>query len=158
MVKHLCRLFQILKILLLINHMDLVILKTNLLMLISYLYLYVSVRSCSVYYKLLIVILHHLEGFKNFKYYYKYAVEIKYKNLFKQVPCYDRFIQIMPNYQCHLAYYYSAYLVRQEEFTFWMQPRYQSAIAGEKKEIKFSARLQKNIKLPWVGFLDPSCI
>ena len=48
--------------------------------------------------QLLIVILYHLEGFKNFKYYYKYAVEIKYKNLFKQVPCYDRFIQIMPNY------------------------------------------------------------
>ena len=30
--------------------MDLVVLKTNLLMLISYLYSYVSVRSCSVYY------------------------------------------------------------------------------------------------------------
>ena len=27
--------------------------------------------------QLLIVILYHLEGFKNFKYYYKYAVEIK---------------------------------------------------------------------------------
>ena len=42
--------------------------------------------------QLLIVILYHLEGFKNFKYYYKYAVEIKYKSLFKEVPCYDRFI------------------------------------------------------------------
>ena len=31
--------------------------------------------------KLLIVVLYHLEGFKNFKYYYKYAVEIKYKSL-----------------------------------------------------------------------------
>ena len=47
--------------------------------------------------KLLIVVLYHLEGFKNFKYYYKYAVEIKYKSLFKEVLCYDRFIQIMPN-------------------------------------------------------------
>ena len=47
--------------------------------------------------KLLIVILYHLEGFKNFKYYYKYAVEIKYKSLFKEVPCYDRFIQTMRN-------------------------------------------------------------
>ena len=45
--------------------------------------------------QLLIVILYHLEGFKNFKYYYKYAVEIKYKSLFKEVACYDRFIQIM---------------------------------------------------------------
>ena len=42
--------------------------------------------------KLLIVVLYHLEGFKNFKYYYKYAVEIKYKSLFKEVPCYDIFI------------------------------------------------------------------
>ena len=33
--------------------------------------------------QLFIVVLYHLEGFKNFKYYYKYAVEIKYKNLFK---------------------------------------------------------------------------
>ena len=47
--------------------------------------------------QLLVVILYHLEGFKNFKYYYKYAVEIKYKSLFKEVPCYDRFIQTMRN-------------------------------------------------------------
>ena len=47
--------------------------------------------------KLLIVVLYHLEGFKNFKYYYKYVVEIKYKSLFKEVLWYDRFIQIMPN-------------------------------------------------------------
>ena len=47
--------------------------------------------------KLLIVVLYHLKGFKNFKYYYQYAVEIKYKSLFKEVLCYDRFIQIMAN-------------------------------------------------------------
>ena len=47
--------------------------------------------------KLLIVVLYHLEGFKNFKYYYKYAVEIKYKSLFKEAPYYDRFIQILTN-------------------------------------------------------------
>ena len=35
--------------------------------------------------QLLIVILYHLEGFKNFKYYYKYAIEIKYKSLFTQL-------------------------------------------------------------------------
>jgi hypothetical protein len=40
----------------------------------------------SVSEQFLIVILYHLEGFKNFKYYYKYAVEIKYKSLFKEVP------------------------------------------------------------------------
>ena len=34
--------------------------------------------------QLLIVILYHLEGFKNFKFYYKYAVETKYKSLFKK--------------------------------------------------------------------------
>ena len=43
-----------------------------------------------------IAILYHLEGFKNFKYYYKYAVEIKYKSLFQEVPCYNRFIQTIP--------------------------------------------------------------
>ena len=46
--------------------------------------------------QLLIVTLYHLEGFKNFKYYYKYAAEIKYKSLFKEEPCYDRFIKTMP--------------------------------------------------------------
>ena len=45
--------------------------------------------------ELLIVVLYHLEGFKNFTYYYKYAVEIKYKSLFKEVPYYNRFIQTM---------------------------------------------------------------
>ena len=47
--------------------------------------------------KFLIVVLYHLEGFKNFKYCYKYAVEIKYKSLFKKVLYYDIFIQTMPN-------------------------------------------------------------
>ena len=47
--------------------------------------------------KLLIVVLYHLEVFKNFKYHYKYAVEIKYKSLFKEVPCYNKCIQIMSN-------------------------------------------------------------
>ena len=46
--------------------------------------------------QLLIVILYQLEGLKNFKYYYKYPVEIKYKSLFKEAPCYNRFMQIMP--------------------------------------------------------------
>ena len=32
--------------------------------------------------QLLIVILYHLEGFKNFKYYYKYTIKLKYKSLF----------------------------------------------------------------------------
>ena len=41
--------------------------------------------------KLLIVVLYHLEKFKNFKCYYKYAVKIKYKGLFKEVRCYNRF-------------------------------------------------------------------
>ena len=56
-------------------------------------------RECklSMSAKLLTIVLYHLEGFKNFKYYYKYAVEIKYKSLFKEVPCYNRFIQIMIN-------------------------------------------------------------
>ena len=36
--------------------------------------------------QLLIVILYHLKRFKNFKYYHKYAVEIKYKSLFKKTP------------------------------------------------------------------------
>ena len=45
--------------------------------------------------QLLIVILYHLKEFKIFKYYYKYAVEIKYKSLFKEAQCYDRFMQIM---------------------------------------------------------------
>ena len=66
--------------------------------------------------QLLIVIVYHLEGFKNFKYYYKYAVEIKYKSLFKEVPCYDRFIQIMPKLLVPL--YCSAYLVRRGAFIF----------------------------------------
>ena len=39
--------------------------------------------------ELLIVILYHLEEFKNFKYYYKYAVAIKYKSLFKEILYYD---------------------------------------------------------------------
>ena len=36
--------------------------------------------------QLLIVILYHLDGVKTFKYYYKYAVEIKYRSLFKEEP------------------------------------------------------------------------
>ena len=39
----------------------------------------------------LIVILYHFEEFKNFKYYYKYVLETKYKSLFKEAQCYNRF-------------------------------------------------------------------
>ena len=46
--------------------------------------------------QLLIVILYHLERFKNFKYYYEYAVKVKYKGLFKEESYYDRFIKIIP--------------------------------------------------------------
>ena len=40
----------------------------------------------------------------------------------------------------------------EEVFIFWIQLSYQSVIVGEKKEIKFSERLQKKTKLLWVGF------
>ena len=50
-----------------------------------------GVRKCrkregklSISEPLLIVILYYLEGFKNFKYYYKYVVEIKYKSLLRK--------------------------------------------------------------------------
>ena len=46
--------------------------------------------------QLLIAVLYTLEGFKNFKYYYKYVVEIKIQKFIKALPCYDRFIQITP--------------------------------------------------------------
>ena len=42
--------------------------------------------------QLLVIILYHPEGLQNFQYYYKYAVEIKYKDLFKDFLCYDRFV------------------------------------------------------------------
>ena len=51
--------------------------------------------------QLLIVILYHLEGFKNFKYCYKYAVEIKYKSLFQEVPC-----SMIDSYKQYPSYWY----------------------------------------------------
>jgi hypothetical protein len=42
-----------------------------------------------------IMIFYHFSSFKNFKVYYKYYVESG--SLFKNFPCYDRFIQIIPS-------------------------------------------------------------
>ena len=47
--------------------------------------------------KLFIVILYHFEKFKDFKHYYLYGIQYKHRNKFKELPCYDRFIQIMPS-------------------------------------------------------------
>lgn len=47
--------------------------------------------------KLFIVILYHFEKFKDFKHYYLYGIEHKHRDKFKELPCYDRFIQIMPS-------------------------------------------------------------
>jgi hypothetical protein len=45
---------------------------------------------------LFIMILFHLDPFKNFKVFYQYGVCHRHRDCFKDVPCYDRFIQIMP--------------------------------------------------------------
>lgn len=47
--------------------------------------------------KLFIVILYHFEKFKDFKHYYLYGIQHKHRDKFKELPCYDRFIQIMPS-------------------------------------------------------------
>ena len=47
--------------------------------------------------KLFIVILYHFEKFKDFKHYYEYGIQHKHRDKFKKLPCYDRFIQIMPS-------------------------------------------------------------
>ena len=45
---------------------------------------------------LTIMVCFHLGEFKNFKYYYIYGVCTKHVKCFKQLPCYDRFLQLMP--------------------------------------------------------------
>lgn len=44
-----------------------------------------------------IVIFYHFSGYKNFKFYYEYEICGRLKHLFPRRPCYDRFLQIMPN-------------------------------------------------------------
>ena len=43
---------------------------------------------------LCIEIMFHLSGFKNFKLFYEYGIKGKYKGYFKNLPCYERFVQI----------------------------------------------------------------
>lgn len=45
---------------------------------------------------LFIMVLFHLAPFKNFKMFYVYGVCDKYRNCFRDIPTYDRFIQVMP--------------------------------------------------------------
>lgn len=45
---------------------------------------------------LFIMVLFHLDPFKNFKVFYQYGVCHRHRRCFKEIPCYDRFIQLMP--------------------------------------------------------------
>lgn len=45
---------------------------------------------------LTIMVCFHLDGFKNFKYYYLYGVCVKNRRCFKELPCYQRFVALMP--------------------------------------------------------------
>ena len=40
--------------------------------------------------------LFHLSPFKNFKHFYKHGVEQQYRSYFKDIPCYERFVALMP--------------------------------------------------------------
>ena len=91
--------------------------------------------------QLLIVILYHLEGFKNFKYYYKYAVEIKYKSLFKEALCYDRFIQIMPKLLVPLSILLQCLFGEARGIYFLDVTKLSICLVEEKKETKSSERL-----------------
>ena len=44
--------------------------------------------------KLFIVILFHLSGFRTFKLFYEYGLKSKYRRCFKELPSYERFVQI----------------------------------------------------------------
>jgi hypothetical protein len=39
----------------------------------------------------------HSDGFKNFKYYYTYGVSVRDRKCFRELPCYERFVQLMPS-------------------------------------------------------------
>ena len=106
----------------------------------------------------LIVVLYHIEGFKNFRYYYKYAVEIKYKSLFKEAPRYNRFIHIMPKLLVALSILTQCLFGKARGIYFLDATKLSPVILEGKEETKFSERLQKKAKLLWVGFLGSSCM
>jgi hypothetical protein len=43
---------------------------------------------------LFIEILYHFSGFRTFKSFYEYSIKGKYRNLFKELPCYERFVAL----------------------------------------------------------------
>jgi hypothetical protein len=45
---------------------------------------------------LLIVVLYHFSAYKDFKHFYQYGVCKEYRDCFRQLPCYERFIQLLP--------------------------------------------------------------
>ena len=86
-----------------------------------------------------------MRGVKKFKYYYKYAVEIKYKSLFKKV-------HAMTNLLVPLSILLQCLFAGRELFISWIQLSYQSVVVEEKKETKLLERSQKKAKLLWGGF------
>jgi Transposase DDE domain len=44
---------------------------------------------------LFIMVLFHVNPFKDFKHFYRYGIEDKYRDLFGALPCYARFVQLM---------------------------------------------------------------
>ena len=108
--------------------------------------------------QLLIVILYHLEEFKNLKYYYKYTAEIKYNSLFKEVPCYNRFMRIVSKLLVPLSILLQCLFGEAGGIYFLDATKLSICYCRREKSNKVFGKITEKAKLLWGVFLASRCI
>ena len=109
--------------------------------------------------QLLIVILYHLEGCKNSNIIINFnAVKIKYKSLFKEAPCYDRFIQIIPKLLAPLIILLQCLFGEAGGIYFLDATKLSSCYCRREKRNKIFEKIVEKDKTSMGWFLRSSCI
>ena len=86
---------------------------------------------------LFIMVLFHVSPFKNFKTFWHFGINQKYRDCFNDLPSYGRFVTLMPGCWCHYAYCFSAFAVKKPVSISWIPQSSLSATTSGSNETSF---------------------
>ena len=100
---------------------------------------------------LFIIVLFHLSPFKDFKHFWIYGVEQKYRDCFGDLPSYGRFVSLMPRLMMPLCVYFNALAARRAVSILWTARSCPSATTHETTATRFSKGSHNVDEVRWAG-------
>src|SRR5690349_14896692 len=107
---------------------------------------------------LFIVVLFHLSPYKNFKTFYLYGIGVQYRECFRDLPHYDRFVSLMPRLFVPLMVLLHSLSGEGRASTSPTHPSSPSATTAASTATRCSTAWWPAARPPWAGFSASSCI